>query len=91
MAVISFTIPNDKIARVVDAWSQGYSSTITDGENTIPNPQNKNEYARQQIMAVVKAKTVEYEQSVATQGSTQTIENARVAAHSKALNEITIT
>lgn len=57
MAQITFTIPDAKMPTVIDAWSEGYQDTI-DGQ---PNPQTKQQFAKQQMAAMIKVKVRQYE------------------------------
>jgi len=53
MAEIKVTIPDDKIAKVIDSFVScfGYQATI-DGQ---PNPQTKTQFTKAQIIKYIKA------------------------------------
>lgn len=53
MANIQLTVPDAAIARIRDAFCAefNYQATLEDGT---PNPQNKTEFTRQQIIAYVR-------------------------------------
>lgn len=64
MATIQVTTPNDQLARAVTALTNlyGYKETITDAEgNEVPNPQTKNDFARQQVARFIKEAVKQYE------------------------------
>lgn len=67
MAVISITVPDAMLPRVVTALTAagGYSATLPDGT---PNPQTPAQFAKAMVAAYVKqvVKTYEAEQSAAT-------------------------
>lgn len=57
MATFTLTIPNNKLQDTIDAWSEGYQSTLPDGS---PNPQTRAQYAREQIRQAVNNHVYQY-------------------------------
>ncbi len=92
MAVISITIPDTLVTRVVNgvAYQNGWTAQVPDPNwegpgpaPLVPNPVTRAQYARQVIKEWVKANVVAYEAVIAA-------ESARAAARDQALNDITL-
>jgi hypothetical protein len=86
MATISFTIPDNIAARVVDAivYNNGYADQVYDTEgNQIPNPVSKSQWAKDVLKRWIKGNVVTYE-------SARAADAARQAAIDAANTEIII-
>lgn len=56
MADLTFQVPDDKMAELVDAWSTGYLAEVPDPSSRgdmIPNPQSKEDFAKEQIKKMI--------------------------------------
>lgn len=54
MAELKFTIPDNRMADLVDAWGSGYSATVLDEDGAEqPNPQTKQQFAKEQIKLTI--------------------------------------
>lgn len=71
MAQITFTIPDDQLARIRDAFAgiYNYQPKLADGTT---NPENKNEFMKRMIRVYAKevVKTFEAQQAVETARTT---------------------
>ena len=57
MAKLTFDIPDARMPEFIDAWAEGYQDTI-DGA---PNPQTKQQFARQQIRNALAGRVHAYQ------------------------------
>ena len=75
---ITFTIPDDKINRIRDAFCTefSYQDTITNQDGTTsPNPQTKLQFTKAQIVDYIKQVTRNYEGRIAENTARTTINN----------------
>jgi hypothetical protein len=59
MAQLIFNIPDERMQELVDAWALGYQPTI----NGSPNPQTKQQYAKEQIRLVIASRVTKHQQA----------------------------
>lgn len=71
MANITFTIPDDKVAAVVDAFcaQEGYQAMIWENDVQIPNPETKNQFARRTLKQIMKNAYVNHQAELAKQAA----------------------
>lgn len=83
MAQFTFTVPDAQLARVVDALcgAYGYQPLLPDN---IPNPQTRQQFAREQVRRFMQAAVVAWEARIAG-------DDAAEVARTKAQQEVTIT
>ena len=57
MATMTITIPDGRVAALLDAFAlqYGYQETIEDGDDVIPNPISKVQFAKEQISRFIKS------------------------------------
>jgi hypothetical protein len=56
MATLSFTIPDTRMAELVEAWGAAWTAEVDDPANPgekIPNPQTKPQFAKEQIKRAI--------------------------------------
>ena len=58
MAELKFTIPDDRMSDLVDAWGAGWGPELITGE---PNPLTKPQFAKEQIRKMIVSKVREHE------------------------------
>lgn len=58
MAELKFQIPDNRMDDLVNAWGDGYSPELIDGE---PNPQTKQQFAREQIKLTIMQRVKSHE------------------------------
>lgn len=64
MATITITIPDNQVARVLDAFAAryGWPATVVNAQNQqVANPETKAQFARQRVADYVRGVTVAYE------------------------------
>lgn len=77
MAVISLTIPNDKIDRITTAFcaEYGYQETITNPDGTTsPNPETKAAFTKRMVIQHVRQVTSNFEANIAAGTARKTVE-----------------
>lgn len=60
---LTFNIPDDKYDRFIAAWSVNYQDQILDpdGSGTLPNPQTRAQFAKEQIRDMLHSQVRNYE------------------------------
>lgn len=58
MAELKFTIPDARMNDLVDAWGDGWTPELIDGE---PNPLTKPQFAREQIKQTIMQRVKSHE------------------------------
>lgn len=86
MATLSFTIPDEHLAGVVEAFAVkfGYQAQIqdpavTDGISTIPNPQTKAAFAKEKMVQHIRFIYIKYKADVDAEAAIQTAKDAATA------------
>lgn len=77
MASINLTIPNDKIQRIITAFTSeyGYQATVTDAEgNVTANPETEAAFTKRMVVEHVKQVTKTYEGNLAAGTARKTVE-----------------
>lgn len=67
MPSLTFTLTSPALAEVVDAFGESYQATIG-GQ---PNPETKAQYARRQVIALLKSHVRLYRKRIAAAASSQ--------------------
>jgi hypothetical protein len=60
VAELKFQIPDARMDDLINAWGQNYMETLVDGS---PNPQTKQQFARQQIMNMITQRIKDHQAS----------------------------
>lgn len=71
MANITFTLPDDKVDAVVDAFcaQQGYQEMIWENDTQIPNPETKIKFTRRTLKQIMKTAYVNYQAELAKEAA----------------------
>lgn len=80
MANITLTIPDDKIQRIITAFTKefGYQDNITNEDGTTsPNPETKAQFTKRMVIEYIKQTTRNYEANIAA-GAARVSTNADV-------------
>jgi hypothetical protein len=58
MANLTFQIPDERMQDLIDAWGDGWRATLPNGD---PNPQTKQQYAKERIRQMIVNGVKHYE------------------------------
>lgn len=71
MANITFSLPDDKVDAIVDAFcaQQGYQEMIWENDTQIPNPETKIQFTRKALRQMMKVAYVNHQASLAKEAA----------------------
>lgn len=77
MANITFTLPDDKVDAVVDAFcaQSGYQAMIWENDVQVPNPETKIQFTRRTLKQLMKTAYVNHQAELAKAAAAATASN----------------